>query len=228
MSKNILEISVSSKEQVEIAEQGGADRLELTIDSEKGGTTPTMECISSLLINTKLPCFVVLRPRVDTYNITEEEFKELLHQIEIIKLTPVVGVSLGFIKDGKVDNERLEQVIKVKGHLQLVFNHAIDSVFDYEMEINKLINNDGVDWIQTTGGSETFIDGYKRILPFLEDIKPKLIVARGINEGNVEKLINNGFDGVIYQCKNSLMEKIDNVSTLSLDKIKQFSKLLRR
>ncbi len=228
MNKNILEISVSSKEQVEVAEQGGADRLELTIGSEKGGTTPTMECISSLLINTKLPCFVVLRPRIDTYNITDEEFKELLHQIEVIKLTPVIGVSLGFLKDGKVDKKRLEQVIKAKGHLQLVFNHAIDSVFNYEKEIDYLINNDGVDWIQTTGGSETFIDGYKRILPFIDAIKPKLIVARGINEGNVDELIHNGFDGVIYQCKTSLMEKVGNENILSVDKIKQFSKLLRR
>ncbi len=225
---NKLEISVCNKEEAIIAERGGADRLELAIMSEKGGLTPTMHQISEVLSVTSLPSYILIRPRLDSYNLSEQEFKEVLHLVGVANLSTAKGISVGLLKDGKIDREKLEKIIAMKGDLEIVFNHAIDSVYDYETELEYLINNDGIDYIQTSGSAETIFDGYKRILPFQDKLKDKLILGRSINPDNINQLIENGFDGVVFQCKSSLVNEHDeNNVQLSLSKVEEFSKILK-
>ncbi len=225
---NKLEISVSNIEEAIIAEKGGADSLELAIKSERGGLTPSLIQISEILTQTKLPCYILIRPRLDSYNLTEEEFTQLLHLVEIAKMIPVKGISIGLLKDGKIDREKLDRVIAIKGRLELVFNHAIDSVFNYETDLEYLISHDGVDWIQTTGSSETIIDGYKRILPYMDSIRNKLIVGRAINLENIYELLEADLKGIVYQCKSSLVvnDEFDG-EILSLEKVREFSEILK-
>lgn len=224
---NKLEISVGTKEEAIIAEQGGADRLELAIKSERGGLTPSFSEISNILLSTKLPCYILIRPKLDSYNLTNEDFNLMLHIVELVKMTSAKGVSIGLLKNGRVDKIRLEKIIKNKGHLELVFNHAIDSVYKYEEELEYLIDNDGVDWIQTTGSAETIIDGYSRITPLLGKIKNKLIIGRALDSNNIKTLLNEGFDDIVYQCKSSLTHYDETREILSIDKIIEFSKILK-
>ncbi len=219
---NKIEIPVNSKEEAIIAEKGGADKLELSIKSESGGLSPTLSEISDVISNTTLPCYLLIRPSIETFQLNEEEFANLLHYIEIAKISKVKGISIGVLKDGKVDRERLDKIISVKGELELVFNRAIDSTYDYESEIKYLIDNEGVDWIQTSGSSETMFDGYKRILPFIDEIRPKLVIGKAINSNNISKLIEAGFTDVTYQVKGSLLVGDEYSQTLSIDKIKEF------
>lgn len=225
---NKLEIIVSNKEDAMTAEKGGADRLELSIRAEKGGLTPSLTQISDILINTKLPCYVVIRPNLVSYNLSDEEFKKMLHHIEIVKISKAKGISLGLLKDGKIDYQKLEKVIEIKGDLELIFNHAIDSTFDYETELKYLINNENIDWIETTGSAETIFDGYKRLIPFLNEIENKLMIGRAINVENIEMLKKAGFKNIVYQCKTSLLKEKKFNAGLSLRKIVEFKKELMK
>ncbi len=224
---NKLEISVSTREEARIAEQGGADRLEVAIKSEQGGLTPDMAEISDVLATTKLPCFILIRPRVDSYELTEKEFHQMLHIIEVAKLSTAKGISIGMLKHGKIDKVKLEKAIEAKGHLELVFNHAVDSTYEWEEEMKYLIEHEGVDWIQSTGSTETIIDGYKRLLPLMDVIKDKLIVGRGINAVNITKLLDDGITDVVYQCRTALNIYDGDDNSLSLEKVIDFSKLLK-
>ncbi len=224
---NKLEISVSTSGEAIIAEQGGADRLELAIKSEQGGLTPDLKQISDVLANTTLPCYILIRPRIDSYELTDEEFTQLLHIIEIAKLTTAKGISIGLLKYGKIDRKKLERVIEVKGDLELVFNHAIDSTYNWDEEMQYLIENEGVDWIQTTGSTETIIDGYNRLLPLMDTIKEKLIVGRAINYYNIYNLLDGGVVDVVYQCRTALNTYDGFDNSLSLEKVREFSKILK-
>ncbi len=224
---NRLEISVSTSGEAIIAEQGGAHRLELAIKSEQGGLTPDLKQISDVLAHTTLPCYILIRPRVDSYELTEQEFKQLLHIISIAKLTPAKGISIGLLKNGKVDKKKLEEVISVKGDLELVFNHAIDSTRNWDEEIHYLIEHDGVSWIQTTGSTETIIDGLSRLAPLMDKIKDKLIVGRAINTDNINKIFEAGINNVVYQCRTALNVYDGFNNSLSLEKVKDFSNILK-
>ncbi len=220
--KNIIEIPVVSKEEAIIAEKGGADRLEISLKSELGGLTPSLNEISEVISNTSLPCTLLIRPSDVSYQLSDEEFANLLHNVEIAKLSKVEGISVGILKDGKIDREKLEKIISIKGNLELTFNHAIDSTYNYEEEIEYLINNENVDKIQTSGSARTMFDGYKRVLPFLEKIRPKFVIGKAINIENIKKLISEGFTGITFQVKGSLIVSDNDSKTLSIDKIKEF------
>ncbi len=224
---NKLEIPVNSKEEAIIAEAGGADRLEISLFNEIGGITPTLEEISDVIANTKLPCYLFIRPTEETWQVTEEEFQGIMHFIDIAKIVNLKGISIGILKDGKIDREKLEAIIEVKGNLEIVFNHAIDSVYNYEEELKYLIDNEQVDWIQTSGSSRTIFDGYKRILPFLDEIKDKLIIGKHLNSRNVSKLLEAGFENVVFQAKGSLTVGDKYTKTLSLDEIKEFVRVIK-
>lgn len=226
---NKLAIPISTKEEAMIAQKAGADRLELSIRALVGGLTPSNEQITDVLMNTSLPCYVLIRPNLNTYNLTDDEFKKLLHIMDLLKLTSVKGISIGVLKDGKIDKEKLEIIIQNKGDLELVFNHAIDSVFNYEEELEYLIEHDGIDFIETTGSVETIVDGYTRLIPYLDRIRNKLIIARGLAANNINLLLQSGFTNIIYQCKSSLVIDVGRFGgdLLSYDKVVEFSKLIK-
>ncbi len=224
---NLLEIAINTKEEALIAEEGGADRLEIAILSNRGGLTPTIEEIADVLSATTLPSYILFRPRLDTYEISDEDFAELLHYIGLLRMTPAKGITIGLIKDGQIDKEKINKIIEVKGDLEIAFNHAIDSTYNYEENIEWLVNNDGIDWIQTSGSSSTILDGYKRIIPLFEKVKSKLVLCRGINSDNIEKLIDAGFEGVVFQCRHGILNYEISDYSISLEKIQEFSRILR-
>ncbi len=220
---NKLEISVNTKEQAIIAQAGGADRIEVTNQALFGGVTPSIEDITEVITHTDLPCFIQLRPTVERWSLNDEEFNKILHIIELAKIAGVKGIVIGAIKDGKIDKEKLEKIIKVKGDLKLTFNHAIDSTFEYEEELEYLINNPGIDWIITNGSTSKIFDGIKRLLPYKEQLKGKLIIGGSVNSKNVSEILDYGFEDIIFQCNTSLY---DEDGTLSMDNIKEFKSII--
>lgn len=220
---NKLEISVNTKEEAIIAQAGGADRLEVTNQELFGGITPTIEDITEVITHTVLPCYIQLRPTVERWSLTDEEFNKMLHIIEISKIAGVKGIITGAIIDGKIDKEKVEKIIEVKGDLKFVFSHAIDSTYDYEGELEYLINNPGIDGIITNGSARTIFDGVARLKPFIEKIKDKLVIGGSVTAENISILREAGFEGITYQCTKSLT---DEEGRLSLDKIKKFKESL--
>ncbi len=224
---NKLEISVSTKEEAIIAEKGGADRLEVAIKSERGGLTPNLYQFRDVLTYTKLPCYILIRPKLDSYELTNDEFANLLNMIEIARLSTAKGISIGVLKNGKIDREKLDIIIQAKGHLELVFNHAIDSTYNYEEEMDYLLSLDGVRWIQTTGSAETIMDGYKRLKPYLNMAREKIIVSRAIDSENIHTLLNNGINDIVFQCKYSLVNHDGYLNPLSLERVKEINNILK-
>ncbi len=222
---NKLEISVSTKEEAIIAEQGGADRLEISIRSDRGGITPNIDTLSEIVFSTKLPCYLMLRHNFESYELDEEQLKKILFFIELTKISGIKGISIGLLKDGRIDRQKMESIINNKGDLEIMFNHAIDSSFNYEEDLEWLINNEGISWIQTSGSAETIFDGYKRILPYKDKINKKLVVGRSLTTENISKVMEFGFDNIVYQCKESLLNE---ERMLSLNKIKEFKKIINK
>ncbi len=203
--KNRLEIPVRTIEEINIAEIAGADSLELSIVTEKGGITPDFDFVTDLLWNISIPCYLVLRPNYDTFEVNDDEFEQILHFLEIAKLTKIKGISIGILKEGRIDRERIQDIINRKGELEIHFTHAIDSSMQYEDDLEWLIENEGIERIATSGGAETIFDGFQRLEPYKERIKKKLTLGKSINVDNIEKIIKQGYCGVVFQVRYSLL-----------------------
>lgn len=224
--KRYLEVVVGNKEEAIIAEKAGADRIEISTSPEKGGLTVNLEDIASIIITVDIPSYIMIRPTSATYEYTEEEFSRILHTIELCKLLDVKGISVGFLKDGKIDRDRLEKILLIKGDLEVVFNRAIDSVINYEEELEYLNSLKEIIYIQTSGSAQTAFDGRHRFAPLLHKYKNKLVISSGLTSNTIIKLLEEGVDCLIFQLNSGVRinEKLN--SFISYDKIKEIRNII--
>lgn len=223
---NRLEVVVTSKEEAIIAEKGGADRLEISIAPEYGGSTPTYEMISEIVASVNLPCYVVLRPTIDTFEYSNEEYELLLHFVSLLSISNVKGIIVGVLKDGKVDMLRLEEIIAAAGSKEIIFSNAIDSTMNWETEILKLAKNKKISYIQTSGSAKTILDGKTNIAKIFDQIKEKLILSGRTSLRSIPTYIRDGYTDVIFQA-NSALRKNDLMNEeLQINKIIEFKKEL--
>lgn len=227
MFKGRLEIAVENKEEAIIAEKAGADRIEISTNLEKRGLTVSVKDITNIVVSVNIPSYVMIKPSSSSYEFTEEEFSLMLQTIELCKLANVKGIIIGFLKKGKIDRERLEKIINIKGDLEIVINRAIDSVVNYEKEVEYLVTHPKINYIQTSGAAETVFDGRFRLKPLIMKYPDKFILSSGLNKNIIEKLIDEDIDRVIYQM-NSGARKNGNFNTFfSFDKISEVKGILK-
>lgn len=221
MKNERLEIVVSNKEEAIIAEKAGANRIEISASPEALGLSVALEDITSIVVSVNIPVYVMVRPTAATYEYNEKQFNTILHTIELCKMAGVKGITIGFLKNGKFDREKLEKIISIKGDLEIIINRAIDSVINYEEEIDYLLSIKEVSGIQTSGGAEKIIDGRHRFKPMMIKYPNKFIVSSGININTMNQLLEEDIDRVIFQA-NSGVRKDGTFNTfLSFDKIKE-------
>ncbi len=217
--KNKLEIPIKSIHEINKAELAGADSLELSINMEKGGMTPDLDLFTDMIWTSTIPCYLVLRPNYYSYEVTDVEFENnILHFLEIAKITGMKGVSVGILKDGVIDKERIKKIIERKGDLEIHFSHAIDSSMNYEEDLEWLINNEHIARIATSGSADTIFDGFTRLEKFKDKINGKLTIGKSISKDNIHMIFENGYDNVVIQARYSLL---DFNKQLDYEKIKE-------
>lgn len=223
--KKLLEIVISTKEEAIIAESAGANRIEVSVNHERRGTTQDMENISGIVALTTIPTYVLIKPNQFTYEYSEEEFAKILHIIEICKISNVKGITVGFLKEGKIDRERLDKVLSIRGDLEVNFNRAIDSVIDYEGEIKYLDQLEGISFIHTSGQSETVIDGRAR-LKQASEWTDKLIFSGALNIDGINILDDYDLTSKVYQVNSGARSDYNYKNIISYDLIKDLRKRL--
>jgi copper homeostasis protein len=147
----LLEVIVQSVADARAARRGGADRLEVVREIERGGLTPSIDLVRAIAHETNLPLRVMVR-QSDGYSIADSRELTVL-QRAIASLTDlgVDGVVVGFARDGTVDLETTKAVIS-DAPLNVTFHHAFDDVNDPEAAIETLRTVPQVDRILTAGG----------------------------------------------------------------------------
>lgn len=223
--KKQLEVVISTKEEAIIAEAAGADRIEISVDHSKNGITQDMEHISGIISVIDIPVSVLIRPNPFTYEYSKEEFESILYTIEICKLANIKGVTLGFLKDGKIDREKLEHIIKIKDNLEINFSRAVDSVLNYEEEIEYLDSLEEISRIHTSGVAETVIDGRTRLKEISKKSK-KLVFSGSLNLEGIELLNKSDVHAPIYQVNSGARTDYKYANIISYDMIKAIKEKL--
>ncbi|MDQ4140676.1 MAG: copper homeostasis protein CutC, partial [Bacteroidota bacterium] len=172
----ILEICTDSVYSCLQAEQGGAARVELCANLFEGGTTPTAGCLQLARQKINIPIHVLLRPRGGDFCYTDEEFAVMQYDLEMIKSLGADGVVLGvLLRDGNIDVERTEALIKQARPLKITFHRAFDMVADPILALDQLIDL-GVERLLTSGQEKSALEGSELIAELVRRAKDKLIV----------------------------------------------------
>jgi copper homeostasis protein len=114
-----------------IAQECGADRIELCANPHEGGTTPSAGVIAAARTRTSIQLFPIIRPRGGDFLYTDAEFEAMAADVERCRELGCDGVVIGMLRsDGRVDVDRCADLIRRAGSMQVTFHRAFDRVND--------------------------------------------------------------------------------------------------
>jgi copper homeostasis protein len=175
-----LEVIVTSREEGQEAEEGGADRLELVRDLDAGGLTPSLETIRSVIESVSIPVRVMLRDS-PSMHIGREEIPFLARKAREICSLPIDGLVVGAIVTREPDLDTLQDIL---GDLpcKATFHRAFDEIEDPEQAISNLKSIPQIDRILTAGGSGSWTERCARLQKWESLAAPeiRIIVAAGL------------------------------------------------
>ncbi|WIY53233.1 copper homeostasis protein CutC [Devosia sp. YIM 151766] len=159
----LLEICVDDAAGLEVAIEGGADRVELCSVLELGGLTPTPGLIA-LASHANVPVRAMVRPRPGDFVFSESDLQAMLADIASIRAAGLEGVVLGAsLPDGRLDLETLGPLVEAASGLKRTLHRAIDLVPDMAEAVEQAIAL-GFDTILTSGRAHTAPEGVDDIV----------------------------------------------------------------
>lgn len=148
----IKEACVEGLEQAILAEQNGADRIELCARLDLDGITPDYETIQAVVHRLSIPVRVMVRPREGNFHYSEGEINQMLETIAYCLSVGVEGVVFGVLDENDlVDIARVQKLITAAKPLKTVFHRAIEATPDIMRSVTSLRNDTTIDAILVSG-----------------------------------------------------------------------------
>src|SRR2546430_260314 len=89
-----------------IAQQHGANRIELCDNPADGGTTPGYGFIQLARERLQIGLFPIIRPRGGDFLYSDDEYRIMMKDVRLCKNTGCDGVVIGMLlKDGNIDKK---------------------------------------------------------------------------------------------------------------------------
>lgn len=118
---------MAAVEDAQAAQEGGGDRLELNAALSLGGLAPSLGTLIEVRPATRLPLFVMLRPRPGAFCYSSAEYRVLLRDLDLLLSHGADGIVFGVLReDATVDPARCRQVVRQAGGRAVVFHRAFD------------------------------------------------------------------------------------------------------
>lgn len=156
---NKLEIACFNLESAVIAQQNGADRVELCDGIEFGGTTPNFEVTTKVRQLIDIDLNVMIRTRGGDFVYSDTEFEQMKLEISEFKKLNINGFVFGILdENNKIDIERNTELVNLAKPFPCTFHRAFDEVIDYEQALEVVISC-GFSTILTSGTHSNVMDG---------------------------------------------------------------------
>lgn len=198
MKENLLlEACVETREEAVLAQQKGADRIELCASLSQDGLTPSHELANWCVEHLTIPVMVMIRPRGGNFVYSEQEILQMEREIEHFKKTRAAGVVFGLLTpDNEIDVPNTQRLVNVALPLQVTFHKAIDSTNNMIRSFELLHKITGISRVLTSGGMDTAWNG-RSILKQMNQLPHKsvsIIAAGKITPENFQEIA--AFTGV--------------------------------
>jgi copper homeostasis protein len=187
----LIEAAVGTLEAAFAAERVGPDRIELCVNLNEGGTTPSTALIAAVIDATRLPLFVLIRPRAGDFVYGDDEINLMIRDVDTAANIGIAGIVTGALtSDGRVDVERTRALVKAAAGLPVTFHRAFDFAINMPDALEQLIDL-GVTRVLTSGGAPTALEGAEVIAALVDQAGGRISVVAGggIREHNVSDVI---------------------------------------
>jgi copper homeostasis protein len=185
-SKLILEVIACSIDGAIAAANGGADRLEITVDFDRGGMTPPVQLVMDSIASVSVPIRVMIRETEEFAIIDESTIEKLCQSASAFARFPIDGLVLGFVREGRVDVELTNRVLSFARNLKATFHHAFEELDDPLTAIRDLKRCPQIDRILTYGGKGEWSEKVERLGDYQREAAPEMTILAG---GGLDKQI---------------------------------------
>jgi copper homeostasis protein len=187
-----LEICTASAEDCALAQQGGADRVELNCALMLGGLTPSLGTVREARAVTRLPIIAMIRPRAGGFCYSASEFNVMQRDVELVLAERVSGIAFGILtQEGSVDIQRCQSLIKLATGREVVFHRAFDVTPNPLLALDQLVDL-GVTRIMTSGQEASAYNGARNIAHYIKHAAGRIgiLPGGGINRFTVADVVS--------------------------------------
>jgi copper homeostasis protein len=172
------------------AKSAGADRIELCSALNIGGLTPSYGLMKKAKEIEDIEVFVMIRPRCGDFLYDDNEFETMKQDINIVKQMGFDGIVTGILlRDGRIDIDRMKELVKIASPLKVVFHRAFDDAKNPMEDIPRLIEI-GVCRILTSGQRANALEGANYIAKVQKKFGDSITIMPGcgVNADNIEQI----------------------------------------
>lgn len=175
----LLEVIACSVTDALEAEKGGANRLEVVGDMDRGGLTPRAALVRHIRAVVPLPIRVILRES-ESYSVSSrQEMERLCETAQEFSEIGVDGAVLGFLRRGAIDRESVMRLLSFTHGLKATFHHAFDEIADPHRAIDELKDCTNVDHILTRGGVGGWPEKARQLNLCQQRASPEITILAG-------------------------------------------------
>lgn len=199
MKKNQLEIACFNYESALIAQQNGADRIELCENMKLGGTTPNYVLTVKVREKLSIKMHVIIRPRGGNFVYTDEEIVEMKQDIKQFKKLGVDGFVFGILnEDGSINKNKNQELVSLAHPLSCTFHRAFDVVKNVEQALEDIIDC-GFKTILTSGQEVSVEEGIFNLekIQKLANSRIEIMPGGGLRSSNI-KLLQDKLEPTFY------------------------------
>jgi copper homeostasis protein len=174
------------------AQRAGAQRVELCVQLDEGGTTPPAELIRRTADAVDLPVFVLVRPRGGDFVYSSEEVETTRRDVGIAISAGADGIVTGALTaDRRIDLATMEILVAEAGVVPVTFHRAFDFTRNLSDALEDVISL-GAARVLTSGGAPSALEGAPVIGGLVAQSDRRIVItaAGGIRERNVRALID--------------------------------------
>ena len=185
-----LEICASSYASAIIAQEAGANRIELCENLIEGGTTPSYGTLKLTKEHVRIDTYVLIRPRSGDFIYSESEYEIIKKDILFCKELGYNGIVIGILlPDGSVDIDRTKALVELAKPMGVTFHRAFDACRDPEEALEAVIQT-GCERILTSGLKNTAIEGSETLKRLIEQANGRIIImpGSGVKSTNIKFL----------------------------------------
>lgn len=162
-----------------IAQEAGADRIELCAGPAEGGTTPGPGLIRAAREKIHIDVYPIIRPRGGDFLYTDEEFDIMMKEVTYCKQMGCNGVVIGLLNtDGTIDKSRTARLVDLAYPLGVTFHRAFDWAINPFEAMEEIISV-GCERILTSGQRPTAPEGAELINELVRQADDRIIIMPG-------------------------------------------------
>lgn len=170
-----------------IAQNAGADRIELCDGPAEGGTTPSYGFIKSARKKLSIELFPIIRPRGGDFLYSDDEFNIMVADTRVCKELGCDGIVIGMLNaDGTVDKDRCRILTDLAYPMGVTFHRAFDRAVDPVQAMEDIIDC-GFERILTSGQKPNAMDGIALLaeLVKLGEGRISIMPGSGVRSDNI-------------------------------------------